>query len=158
MKLFIRRDVSAGNSCFTVFDESGNEKYKAVFSSNRQNGSMSVFDNKKNVVLKIRKVPLVGTHTFAFKAGKSHITFVTVISQNNFHCNYYGSNWHLCGNVMSGNFSIIDVDNTVISSQIKYADYLELDVINNENELYCMATSICLNLINTVDKLAIQAV
>lgn len=158
MKLFLKRNISSEKSCFTIFDELGYEKYSAVFTGSKSASRINVADNKNKTVLKIRKVPLVGTHTFVFKAGKSHVTFVTVVSQKGIHGYYYGNNWHISGDAASGSFSIIDVDNTVISSQIKHADCMELIIPDKSNELYCLATSICLNLFNTVDKLAIQAV
>ena len=82
MKLFIKRNTSPDKSCFTVFDEYGNEKYNAAFTGSKSVSKLIVSDNAEKAVLKIRKIPIVGTHTFAFKAGKHHITFVMIISSN----------------------------------------------------------------------------
>ena len=108
--------------------------------------------------MKIRKIPIVGTHTFTFKAGKHHITFVMIISSNKILGYYYGNNWHINGEIAKSNFSIIDVDNSVLATLKKHPDYIELNITDDSDELYCVATSICTNLINTVDKLAMQAV
>lgn len=158
MKLFIKRNTSPDKSCFTVFDEYGNEKYNVSFTGSKAVSKLIVLDNSDNFVLKIRKIPIVGAHTFAFKAGKHHITFVMIISSKGIRGYYYGNNWHINGEIATGNFSIIDVDNSVIALQSKHTDYLELDITDDSDELYCVATSICTNLINTVDKLVIQAV
>lgn len=158
MKLFIKRNTSLDKSCFTVYDELGNEKYKASFTGSKSVSKLIVSDSSDKAVLKIRKIPIVGTHTFAFKAGKHHITFVMIISSNRILGYYYGNNWHINGEIAKGNFSIIDVDNSVIATLKKHTDYIELNITDDSDELYCVATSICTNLINTVDKLAIQAV
>ena len=158
MKLFIKRNISPDKSCFTVFDEYGNEKYNATFTGSKSVSKLIVSDNADKTVLKIRKIPIVGTHTFAFKSGKHHITFVMIISSNRILGYYYGNNWHINGEIAKGNFSIIDVDNTVIATQSKHTRYIELNITDDSDELYCVATSICTNLINTVDKFAMQAV
>ena len=158
MKLFIKRNTSPDKSCFTVFDEYGNEKFNATFTGSKSVSKLIVSDNADKTVLKIRKIPIVGTHTFAFKSGKHHITFVMIISPNGILGYYYGNNWHINGEIAKGNFSIIDVDNTVIATQSKHTRYIELNITDDSDELYCVATSICTNLINTVDKFAIQAV
>lgn len=158
MKLFIKRSVSPDKTCFTVFNNNGSEKYYACFKGNKPVSKIIVTDKNNNPVLKIRKIPVVGTHTFVFKSGKSHITFVTVLSTKGIFAYFYGNNWHINGNLAKGNFSIIDVDNSEIAQQIKHIDYVELDVLDASNELYCVAASICINLINTVDNLAIQTV
>lgn len=158
MKLFIKRNTSPDKSCFTIFDEHGNEKYNASFTGSKSVSKLIVSDNTDKAVLKIRKIPIVGTHSFAFKVGKHHIKFVMIISSNRILGYFYGNNWHINGEIAKGNFSIIDVDNTVIASQSKHTDYIELNIADDSDELYCLATSICTNLINTVDKLAIQAV
>lgn len=158
MKLFIKRNISPDKSCFTVFDEYGNEKYNATFTGSKSVSKLIVSDNADKTVLKIRKIPIVGTHTFAFKSGKHHITFVMIISPNGILGYYYGNNWHINGEIANGNFSIIDVDNSVIATLRKHTDYSEINITDDCDELYIVATSICTNLINTVDKFAMQAV
>ena len=93
-----------------------------------------------------------------FKAGKSHITFVIAITSKGVYSNFYGNNWHINGEIASKNYSIVDVDNTVIAINKNQGNQCELTVYDSNNELYSIATSVCINMLNTVDKLAIQAV
>ncbi len=158
MKLFLKRDISANDSVFTVFDELGKEKYDILFANKNSSVSLKITDIQKNTVATIRRLPIVGTNTFVFKKNKKHITFVIVNSSKGIFCNYYGKNWHIKGEIATKNFSIIDVDNSVIAMQKKIGDALELNIAEDKNELYCISTSICISLINTVDKLAVQAV
>ncbi len=158
MKLFIKRNISPSDLNFTVFDELGKEKYFVKFQKAKTPVRFFITDKDDNVMVKIRRLPIVGTNTFVFKAGKKHLTFVELFTKNGMYCYFYGNNWHITGDVMSKNFSIIDVDNSVISSQKKDLDNCELVIFDSTNELYCVATSICVSMINTVDNLAAQAV
>ena len=158
MKLFIKRDISDPKSMFAIFDEFGNEKYYSLNLKSKSNKTFAITDIQKNVIVKIRQITFGGTKSFVFKAGKTHITFVIAVTSKGIYSNFYGNNWHIIGEIASKNFSIIDVDNTVIATSKKCGDYCELIVFDIENELYSIATSICINTINTVDKLAIQAV
>ena len=78
--------------------------------------------------------------------GTFHAFGLTIIRK------YYG----LCG--LEKNFTIIDVDKSVILRHIKHTDFCELIIERESAELYCIAASVCANLINTVDKFAVQAV
>lgn len=158
MKLFIKRSVSPDELCFNIFDELSNQKYRACLIGSKSVLKIIVCDGSGNAVLKIRKIPLAINGAFVFKTRKKYITFLTVTSSKGISGYFYGNNWHVQGNLASGCFSIIDVDNTVISNQVKHGGYIELEVCNSENELFCIATAVCASLFNTVDKLVIQTV
>ncbi len=159
MKLFIKRSVSPCEVCFYIFDELSNQKYRACLIGGKSVFKILIFDETGSAVMKIRKIPLSSSGAFVFKAPKKkHITLLTVFSQSGISGRFYGNNWLIQGNLASGCFGIIDVDNTVISRQVKHCEYCELDVFDEKNELFCIAASVCANLINTVDKLVIQTV
>ena len=158
MKLFIKRDISDICSMFIISDELGNEKYYSLNLKSKTNKTFVITDTQRNVLAKVRQIPFGGAKSFVFKIGKSHTTFVIAITSKGVYSNFYGNNWHINGEIASKNFSILDVDNTVIAINKNCGEYSELTVIDTANELYCIATSICINMINTVDKLVIQAV
>lgn len=158
MKLFIKRDISDTSSMFIISDELGNEKYYSLNLKSKTNKAFAITDTQRNVLAKVRQIPFGGAQSFVFKVGKSHITFVIAITSKGVYSNFYGNNWHINGDIASKNFSIFDVDNTVIAINKNFGEYSELTVTDSTNELYTIATSICINMINTVDKFAIQAV
>ena len=158
MKLFIKRDISDPKSMFTIFDELGREKYYSLNLKSKSNKTFAITDLQRNVIVKIRQIPFGGAKSFVFKAGKSHITFVIAITSKGVYSNFYGNNWHINGEIASKNYSIVDVDNTVIAINENQGNQCELTVYDSNNELYSIATSVCINMLNTVDKLAIQAV
>lgn len=154
MKLHLKRDVSAGDACFSVFDESGAEKFRAVQVSTKvtKRTNLILLDNQGNTAAKIRRLPIVGTCTFVLKVGRAHITFVIVPTKNGILSNFYGNNWHINGSIAAKDFTVSDVDNTVILSHRRHADHCTLEIFDPENELYCIAVSVCANLINTIEK------
>lgn len=160
MRLFLKRDVSLGESAFVIFDELGNIKYLAQVGKTKVGGkyNVKISDADGETAAKIRELPIVGTNTFVFKVNKRHVTFVIVPTANGLNSYFYGNNWHINGELASKNFLIIDVDKSVIMRHTKRADCCELEIEREECELYCVAASICANLINTTEKLAVQAV
>ena len=160
MRLFLKRDVSMGESAFVVCDEQGREKYRASVDRTKVGGKYRIIVNNTGgqTVCKIRELPIVGTKTFVFKVNKKHVTFVAVPTAKGIYSYFYGNNWHISGELGSKNFVIIDVDKSEILRHSKHMDYCELDIFRDSEEMYCVAVSICANLINTVEKLAVQAV
>ncbi len=159
MKLHLKRDLSASDAGFTVFDESGMEKYRAVSVKTKvtKKTNLLLLNSQGETAAKIRRLPIVGTYTFVLKVAKSHITFVIVPTKNGILSYFYGNNWHINGSIAAKNFTIIDVDKSVILSHRKHADYCMLEIFDEDNELYCVAASICANLINTIEKPVVQA-
>lgn len=152
--------MSLGKSAFVIYDESGNNKYLASVGKTKVGGKFNIIitDSIGNTAARIRQLPIVGTNTFVFKVNKKHVTFVVVPTQKGAYSYFYGNNWHINGELLSKNFVIIDVDKSVILRHSKHSGYCELEILSEKNELYCVAASICANLINTVEKLAVQAV
>jgi uncharacterized protein YxjI len=158
MKLFLKRDISAEDTAFVVYDELGKEKYFIKSKNNKNNLAFNIVDKDNKTAAKIRKLPMVATTTFVFKVGKTSITLVCVPFANEIKFHYYGKNWHIAGDAVTKNFSIVDVDNSIIASGRKVLSDFELNIYNEDEMLYCIATSVCINLINTVDNRVTQAV
>ncbi len=163
MKLFIIRDISASDVSFVISDELGREKYNAVVKKSKHNVAkgnikLDIISSGKLVAAKIRQLPIVGVNSYSLKTDKTAATFVVVTRPNGVQCRFYGNNWHFCGNIASKEFNIIDVDNAVIAAQIRHTSGYELEITNPENELICLAAALCVNMINTVDKPALQTV
>ncbi len=158
MKLYIKRDTSVNNSAFIIFDELGCEKFYISPKKAGSDLSILIIDKSNNILGKIRRLPILGTKSYVFRLGKNRIAFTCIPVKNGINCRYYGKNWHILGDLISKNFSIADVDNTVIATHTKNLADCELNVKNPADELYCLATAICINLINTVDNRITQAV
>lgn len=159
MTLYVKRDVSADSSCFVIADQLGEEKYRACLSDAHllRGGTLLILDTGGAAVAKIRRMPLVGG-IYALRFGKKHITFVNIPTPKGMYSYFFGSNWRIVGEVAAKNFSVIDVDKTLILEHRRYADYCALTIPDSSNELFCVALSVCANLLNTLDSPALQAV
>ena len=94
MTLYLKRDISAGNRCFTVNDALGEVKYLV---SVPPSGLMTRFklvitDASGNEAARIRRIPLAGTVTYVLRFDRKHVTLVTVPGANGISANFYGSN------------------------------------------------------------------
>lgn len=158
MKLFLKRDVSTDNRIFSVYDEFGKEKYSVISKNIKSNYSISIVDLNGNISCKIRKLPLISSISFLFKYNKKSITLVCVPLLNDLKCHYYGTNCHLVGSAVSKNFSLVNVDNSVRAACKKNASDCEIDICDPCDEMLGIATTVCINLINTVDNHVAQAV
>ncbi len=154
MKLYLKRDRSADNVLFAVFDECGNEVYRVVSVSTKvtKRTNLLLLHTDGTVAGKIRRLPIVSTYTFVLRVKKSHITFVIVPVKNGVLSYFYGNNWHINGSIAAKNFTVIDVDKSVILDHRKHSDHCTLEITHPENELYCIMTAVCANLMNTVEK------
>ena len=145
MKLFITRDVSPSDVCFLIRDELGRDKYTAVMKRRKRSMRgvvnnivrLNILDENKNLVARLRQLPVAGVNSFTLKTDKTAATL---------------------GDVISKNFSIVDVDNAQICNHIKHPLGCELEIADAQNELICLMTALCVNMINTVDKREVQVV
>ena len=154
MKLYLKRDASADDVCFVIYDESGAEKYRAVSVVTKvtKKTNQLLLGQGGEAAAKIRRLPIVGTCTYVLRVKKSHVTLSVVPVKSGVLSYFYGNNWHINGSIAAKDFTIIDVDKTVILSHRKHADYCTLEIPDPENELFCVCAAICVNLINIAEK------
>ncbi|MBR1484004.1 MAG: hypothetical protein IJ598_13710 [Ruminococcus sp.] len=159
MILYLKRDISA-NAGFVVFDALSAEKYRVAMpvSGLMPRRKLVVTDTAGRQAASIRRLSLAGASVYVIRVGKKHLTLVMLPSAQGMITYFYGCNWRFVGAVAAKQFSIIDVDKTLILEHRERADYCELQIPNSSNELVCVAVSVCVNLINTIDSPALQAV
>ena len=126
MKLHLQRDISSGDVRFLVYDESGNEKYRAVPVSTRvtKRTNLVLLDSRGEPAAKIRRLPIVSTYSFVLKVKKTHITFVIVPTKNGILSYFYGNNWHINGSIAAS-----DIDDALVSQHMATADMPDPDLL-----------------------------
>lgn len=158
MKLFLKQSSSAENIIFIIYDELGNEKYKVLYRKRKANISYHINTIDDKTVCVVRKIPITTTNSYIFKLNNKRITFVCVPAKDRIKCRYYGINRHIIGDAFNKNFSVVEVDNSVVFEHIRVLADVELNIVSDDEEMFAIATAVCINLINTVDNLATLAV
>lgn len=161
MKLYIKRDDSAVDAAFVVFNSSGIEKYFAVVAKSHSAKKLFVKNTNGIIVSKIRRISLPNLYAYTVNANGKTVRLLFNTVNGELVCRCYGLNWRICGNLQTKSFSILDVDNTIIATHKKAFSACggyELNVTNDSNELLSITISICINMFNTVDNLVAQAV
>lgn len=160
MTLFLKRTISADDPLFVICDMSGNETYRVnyapgkIFSQQR----LSVTDAQGRTAARIRRLPIAGSATYALRMGKKRVTFVNIITAKGVYSHFYGINYHIRGAIAAKSFDVIDVDKTLVLSHRRHSGYCELDIADGADELFCVAVSVCANMMNIIEKTALQAV
>lgn len=158
MKFFIRRNTSADNATFDVYNEQGYNKYRVIHKDKKGYNGFEIVSIDGKSVCKVRKILIGSVSAYSIKTESRRVKLVCIPVSAEIKCRFYGVNWHIAGDAVSKNFGILDVDNSVIAThKIVLSDY-ELNVFDKANELVSVAASICIDLINTVDNRATQAV
>lgn len=147
MKMYLKRDKSAGDSAFVVFDELGKEAFYVIV---RRHGFV-LTDRDENILLKIRRLSVPAIRAYSFSAnGRSVKLFQDSATGSGWH--YYGSSWKLREGADC--FEIIDADNSLVADcKLSFGKRCyELEVIGESNLLFSVATAVCLNLSIKADK------
>lgn len=160
MKLYIRRDSSPGCEQFLVYDELGQRKYSVVEVRTPVSLKYNIVSSSGSgaVIAGIRRMPVPIASTYLMKSRRGSLTFAAIPTRDGISSKLYGKNWRITGDMLSKDFSVMDVDNSVVMSQYNRGTNLELMIPDSSNELDCLMLSVCAGLINTVDRLAVQAV
>lgn len=158
MKLFLKRNKSAEETQFFLYDESGNERYRTENKKTRVTSklNMIITDSHGSEAARIRQLPIAHA-AFVIKVNRTHITFIALPTSKGIYSYFYGNNWHINGDIASKNFEVINVDKSVVFSHRSEARCCAIEIFDEPNELYCVAASICANLINIVNKPAVKA-
>ncbi len=145
MKFFIKRDKTAGEGLFIVYDELGKEKYYVKGSKNVCN----ISDLKGRVIGKIHRLPLPALKAFSISSGNYNIKFFVNTSSKIPSCYFFGNSWLIRGDIGTNSFDIIDADNSIVASHrrsFRDSNAYELDVFGDNNEIFCIATSVCVDI------------
>lgn len=162
MKLYIKRGNDTENIPFVVYDELANEKYFVKLDKTHPLYKLSITLADSKTVCKIRQLILPGALAFSIKADSRNARLVLNKNKSSLNCAIYGINWHIDGNIFTRNYNILDVDNSLIATHSRSftstENTCELCVEDDKNSIFCVASAICISMMNTVDNLVVLAV
>lgn len=148
MKLFLKRDTSDMSSRFVVLDEYGKQKFIVTGKNSTSKQKLTVFNNESVKMADITYYDFVVKY-FSVKCCK-HLYALVPCLEKEFVFIIYGSTLRFIGNIPSGRFSLIDVDKSVVMMQKKcwgkYGNGFELEIFDDEQEIFSLSVAICANL------------
>lgn len=147
--LYLKRNNSAGNIPFTVFDSLGNEKYFITLEKTPVNTVFRVFNKSKERLSKIIQNNLI-SHKFFISSNKQKIFLTNSINSSDCDLYLYGTSWYITGNAVSGNYALLDVDKSIIMTQKRIwastVSYSEINITNQSFETLAISVAVCINL------------
>ena len=64
-------------------------------------------------------------------------------------CYFFGNSWLIRGDILTNTFDVIDSDNSLVAShRVSFSEKkgYELEIISEHNELFCIATAVCVDI------------
>ncbi len=145
MKLFLKRNQSDDELCFTVYDESGHEKYHIAVQTEKFRQKIDMNDTEERTVSEITHKFLVLRYYTVRCNGRFYVLVPQV--KDCFFFMIYGSTYRFAGNLSEGSFSLFDVDTSPVMTQKKcwsrYGDSYELTVYQEQEEIFAVSCAIC---------------
>ena len=149
VKIFIRRDVSDIHARYAVFDEYENELY-TVSGRNTASGEVMKVISSGFTQAKIRdlRLPVLTAYVISVKAESVKLFFT--YRAGRIKARFSGISWRIRGDILSGSFDIIDADGTIVCCvyQNFLKRYIELNVFDDNRELFCIAAALCVDALN----------
>lgn len=160
MKIYLKRDTSEENSRYIVYTESGDEKYKVV-GKRKASFERTYVMLKDDCVAKIRDTHLGVIRTYYVTTKENNFHIVMTLSRDKVSIAYHGVSLHIRGDVLNKSYDILNIDNSVVACVCRRfsdkGDALEININDNNFEMACIASAICLDSVCTTDSLVLQA-
>ncbi len=142
MKLFLKRTEEGG---FCFLDESARELYNVKIETSGSKQKITLADNEGMIFSNVTH-RLIPVDNFTVRCnGKIYI----LLPQNTdcFSFKIYGSSYAFCGDMISGSFSMFDVDKTAVVTMKKcwsrIGDGYELHLYSENNAALALSVCVC---------------
>lgn len=147
LRLFLKRDISDLNARFEVMDDRGELKYTVRGKHLPSGESIRIRDNSDTTVCKIRRLGFSALSAYTITAGYESMRLNIVQSGGVASVRFHGISFMIRGDVIAGNYDILDADNSIVCVVNKdfSKSALTLTVEMTERELFCIAAAVCID-------------
>lgn len=147
MKLYIQRDTSSIGARYQAADEKGNLRYIVTGKRNPSGESIRVKTPDGETVCRIRMLGFSALSIYSISAGNESMRLNIAAGSGRASVRFRGISFFVRGDVFMGSYSILDADTAVVCAVGK--DYtrgcIQLDIRQDDRELFCLATAICID-------------
>ena len=158
MKLYIQRDTSSLDARYQATDEKGRLRYTISGKRNPSGESIRIKTPDGETVCKIRMLGFSALSIYSISAGNESMRLNLAVGNGRAAVRFRGISFYVRGDVCMGSYSILDADTAVVCEVGK--DFakgcIQLELMQKERELFCLATAICLDSLNVGSIPALQ--
>ena len=158
VKLFLQRDTSTLNARYQVADEKGGLRYTVIGKRNPSGESIRIIDTNGETVCRIRSLGFSALSIYSISAGSESMRLNIAVGSGRAAVRFRGISFYVRGDVLMGSYSILDADTAVVCTAGK--DFVrgctQLVLHQQEREVFCLATAICIDSLNVCQTPALQ--
>ncbi|MBQ3265876.1 MAG: hypothetical protein IJH07_08905 [Ruminococcus sp.] len=158
MKLYLQRDTSGLNARYQVADEAGRLRYTVTGKRTPSGDYVRIADTGGGTVCKIRSFGLSPLSVYSIRAGGETIRLHIAVTNGRAAVRFRGISFFVRGDLLLGSYSVVDADTAEVCAVGK--DFIrgctQLDLHQEERELFCLAAAICIDSLNVAGIPALQ--
>ena len=147
VRFVLQRDKSDECSRYEVYDGSARLLYRISGKNSPSGASMIIRDTGGSVLCRIRRLGFNSLSAYSISSGTETARLNIVVSGGRAAVRFRGISFHIRGDVLSGSYDILDVDNTAVCAVNK--DFTKgrvgLSVDMKEREIFCIAAAACID-------------
>ena len=151
VRLFLKRDTSGVYSRFEVADDRGMPKYRVCGKRTASGESVRICGMDDKPVCRIRRLGFSALAAYTITAGGETVRLNIAVSGGAASVRFRGISFFIRGDVIGGNYDVLDADNSVVCAV--YKDFakrcLTLTIELEERELFCIAAAVCIDSLST---------
>ncbi len=150
MVLYLQRDTSDLGARYTVSDEKGVLRYIVTGRRNPSGESMRIRGVNGETVCKIRSLGFSSLSVYSISSGCESMRLNIAVGTGRAAVRFRGISFIVRGDVLTGSYSILDADTAVVCTVGRdfARESTQLLIEQNEREIFCLATAICINTLN----------
>ncbi len=151
MRLFMKKATDSAGLLFTLSDDRGKECYRVTCYKGTTCEKFSISTPEGISLARMRLVPLKVFYAFGFNVnGKTAALTISGIGVNPEY-KFHGLDWLMKEDCFGKAFRIYDKQDKLVMSQranrLNSQGYYELDIKDEEKELFCIAAAVCMNML-----------
>ena len=158
MKLYLQRDTSREQARYQVADEGGRLRYTVTGKRNPSGESIRIKNTLGETVCKIRSLGFSALSVYSVSSGCESMRLNIAVGTGRAAVRFRGISFFVRGDVLMGSYSILDADTAVVCSVGK--DFArgctQLELNQEDREIFCLATAICIDSLNVGSIPALQ--
>ena len=146
------------NARYQAADEKGRLCYTITGKRNPSGESIRIKTPDGETVCKIRMLGFSALSIYSISAGSESMRLNVAVGSGRAAVRFRGISFYVRGDVFMGSYSILDADTAVVCEVGK--DFakgcIQLELMQKERELFCLATAICIDSLNVGSIPALQ--